>query len=235
MKQAGYTPKSGYYSGNSKREPYFIKNAYPVLWYNAGRRRVASCCIGGVLFAPNLPGVTMAEKKIDPNDEQAETSQVTNLTTTSVDVIEAELVRLHQSAVQEITAEEVELHQSIALDIATAELHAHEAALGMVTAKEVEITNSGVGIIRADHVNVAGSAGVVLAETANLGNTYAGVVAGDQVRSERIESLVLLARHVEGDVQTVVDTRAALIAGMVGGLLTGIILLIGRLVFGRKS
>jgi hypothetical protein len=47
--------------------------------------------------------------------------------------------------------------------------------------------------------------------------------------------LFLLGNHVEGDIQTVVDTRGALIAGMVGGLLTGIILLIGRLVFGRRS
>jgi len=46
--------------------------------------------------------------------------------------------------------------------------------------------------------------------------------------------LILLSNHVEGEVQTVVDTRSALIAGMVGGLLTGTILLIGRLVFGRR-
>ena len=49
------------------------------------------------------------------------------------------------------------------------------------------------------------------------------------------ETLVLLGNHIEGNVQTVVDTRAALIAGMVGGLLAGTVLLIGRLVFGRKS
>jgi len=81
---------------------------------------------------------------------------------------------------------------------------------------------------------VIGQAGVVIAGTANLGNTYAGAVVGEQVKSERIETLILLSNHVEGEVQTVVDTRSALIAGMVGGLLTGTILLIGRLVFGRR-
>jgi hypothetical protein len=177
----------------------------------------------------------MAEKKTDPEESVEETPQVTNLDTTSVEVIEAEMVRMHQSAAQEITADEVALHQAAAFDVAAAEVSAHESALGLVNAKDVEMTNSGAGAIRAENVNVAGSAGIVMAETVHLGNTYAGVVACDTVRGEQIETLFLFSGHVEGDVQTVVDTRSALIAGMVGGLLTGTILLIGRLVFGRRS
>jgi hypothetical protein len=177
----------------------------------------------------------MAEKNTNPEENQDETPQVTNLSTSSVEVIEAEMVRMHQSAAQEITADEVALHQSAALDVTAADVSTHESALGLVNAKDVEMTNSAAGAIRAEHVNVVGSAGIVMAETVNLGNTYAGVVAGGQVRGEQIETLFLFSNHVEGDVQTVVDTRGALIAGMVGGLLTGTILLVGRLVFGRRS
>ena len=75
----------------------------------------------------------------------------------------------------------------------------------------------------------------MLSDSVNLGNTYAGVVAGNEVKGERIETLILLGNHIEGDVQTVVDTRSALIAGTVGGVLAGVVLLIGRLVFGRRS
>jgi hypothetical protein len=177
----------------------------------------------------------MAEKNTNPEETVEEAPQVTNLDMTSVEAIEAEMVRMHQSAAQEITADEVALHQSIALDVAAAEISAHEAALGLVNAKEVEMTNSAAGILSADHVDMVGQAGLVLANTVNLGNTYAGVVAGGQVRGERIETLILLGNHVEGDVQTVVDTRSALIAGTVGGVLAGVVLLIGRLVFGRRS
>jgi hypothetical protein len=97
------------------------------------------------------------------------------------------------------------------------------------------MTNSVAGIVRADNVNVRGQAGVVLAETVNLENTYAGLVAGGHIRGERVEALIMLGNRVEGNVQAVVDTRGALIAGRVGGLLTGIVLLIGRLVLGRRS
>jgi len=191
--------------------------------------------VGGVLFAPKPTGVVMAENTNDIEETQDEIPQVANVTNASVEVVEAKLVRMHQSAAQEITADEVDLQQSAALDVTTAEVNAHEAALGLVTARDVDLNNSAVAIIRAETANIAGSAGVVLAESANLGNTYAGVVAGNEVRSERIESLILLARNVEGDVQTVVDTRSALIAGMVGGLLAGIFLLVGRMLFGHKS
>ncbi len=177
----------------------------------------------------------MSEKNQVPEESQSETPLGTNLDTTSVEVIEAELVRMQQSAAQKITAEEMTLHQSAAFDVTSAEVSAHESALALVNAKEVEMTNSAAGAIRAENVNVVGQAGIVMAESVNLGNTYAGLVAGGQVRGERIETLILIGNHVVGDVHTVVDTRGALIAGMVGGLLTGIILLIGRLVFGRKS
>jgi len=177
----------------------------------------------------------MSEKNQVPGEDQSETPQVTNLDTASVEVVEAGLVRMHQSAAQEITADEVALHQSLVLDVASAEVSTHESALILVNAREVAMSNSAAGAIRAENVNVVGMAGAVMAESVNLGNTYAGVVAGREVRGERIEALVMFGNHVEGDVQTVVDTRGALIAGMVGGLLAGLILLVGRLVFGRKS
>ena len=180
------------------------------------------------------PGVEMVEKKMDPEENVGGTSQVTNLEQSSVEVIEAEMVRMHQSAVQEITADEVAMQQAAALDVTAADVSTYQTGLALVSAKEVELNNSAAGVIRADTVNVVGQAGVVVANSVNLGNTYAGVVVGNEVRGERIDTLFLFSNRVEGDVQTVVDTRGALIAGMVGGLLTGIILLIGRLVFGRR-
>jgi len=95
--------------------------------------------------------------------------------------------------------------------------------------------NSGAAAIRAQTVQLNGYAGVVAAEKAELGNTYAGVVAGQEIRGERIESLVLLARHVDGEVKTVLDTRGAVLVGLVGGLFAGVMLLLTRALFGRKS
>lgn len=177
----------------------------------------------------------MPETNILPEENKGESPQVSNLNTCSVESIEAELVRMHQSAAQEITAEEVELHQSIALDVTTASMTSHETALGVVSTKDAQMINSAAGAIRADNVALTGQVGLVMAGSANLGNTYAGLVAGREVRGERIETLILLGNRIEGNVQTVVDTRGALLAGLTGGLVTGLMLLMGRLMFRRRS
>jgi hypothetical protein len=165
-------------------------------------------------------------------DEQP---QVANLAHVDVDRVQAELVRMHQSSAREIAADEVELHQSISVDVNGSHLSAHESALGMVNAVEVQMQNSGAAALRAQSATINGYTGAVIAGQAQLGNTYAGLVAAQDVKGERIESIVLLARRVEGDVRTIVDTRTALLAGLVGGLFTGMIFLLGQALFRRKD
>jgi hypothetical protein len=91
-----------------------------------------------------------------------------------------------------------------------------------------------VAVAQAETLSINGQAGVVVAGSVEFGNAYAGIVAGDEVRGERIESVILLARTVNGNVTTVIDTRGALIAGLVGGLFAGIMLLLGRMLFSKK-
>ena len=52
---------------------------------------------------------------------------------------------------------------------------------------------------------------------------------------KRIDSLIFLGQNVEGEVHTLVDTRGAILAGTLSGLLSGLILLAGSLLFRRKK
>jgi len=143
-------------------------------------------------FLPNPAGVEMSEKIILPEESKDELPQVTNLTTSSVAAVEAELVRMHQSAAQEITAEEVGLHQSAALDVTTASLTAHEVALGLVNASDVQMTNSAAGAIRAENVSLTGHAGAVVAAQSGVaksippGGQYFGSPALELGRQKRV-------------------------------------------------
>lgn len=166
-------------------------------------------------------------------DSDPELPQVTNLSQSSADLIQAELVRMHQSSAQEIDTDEVELHLSAAAIVKAVTVTSHESAIALLNAKDVSLMNSGVAAIRAENVKVDGMAGVVAAGTANLGNTYAGVVAAREVRGERIETIFLFGNHVEGEVHTVLDSRKALFAGLIGGMVAGLILLVGRVLFRR--
>jgi hypothetical protein len=168
-------------------------------------------------------------------DSDPNLPQVTNLSQSSADLIQAELVRMHQSSAGEIDTDEAELNMSAAANVKATTVTSHESAIALLNAQDVSLTNSGVAAIRAETVNVNGMVGGVVAETANLGNTYAGVVAARDVRAERIETIVLFGSHVEGEVHTVLDSRSALLAGLVGGLFAGLMLLLGRMLFHRDD
>jgi hypothetical protein len=61
-----------------------------------------------------------------------------------------------------------------------------------------------------------------------------GLVAGRDVHVAESRTVVLLARHVDGEVTTLFNTRDALIIGLVSGLFSGLMLLLGRLLFRRN-
>jgi hypothetical protein len=165
---------------------------------------------------------------------ESEPSQVTNLSRVNVDSVQAELIRMHQSAAQSIEAEEVELNLSAALEVQTGNVTASGSALGFVETEHATLQNSAAGAVRSQSASIDGAAAVVVAGNIELGRTYAGVVAGRSIRGERIETLILLSPRVEGNVTTVVDTRGAVIAGLISGLFAGLMFLLGRAIFGRK-
>jgi hypothetical protein len=149
-------------------------------------------------------------------------------------VVEAELVRMHQSAARRIDAGEVELHISGAGEVKADKVDSHEAALGYVNAREVSMTNSGAAAVQAGTIDVNGGVVLAVGDKINLGNTYAGLVAGREVHGEKIETLVLLGSRVEGNVRTLLDTRQALLAGLAGGLVMGVFLSMARWLFRRR-
>ncbi len=165
--------------------------------------------------------------------ESADQPEVVNLAHTDVGAVTAEMVRMRQSNAETITSEDVELNISAAAVVNATTLSARQSLMGGVNAESAEITNSVVGGLRGGNVSVQGLVGWVAAETVNVGNATVVVTAAREVRGEKVESLILLAGRVEGEVHTVVDTRGAVIAGLVAGLFAGLILLVGRIAFRR--
>jgi hypothetical protein len=174
-----------------------------------------------------MPDPTIAPA--EPTDQP----EVVNLTHTDVGAVTAEMVRMHQSNAETITSEDVEMNIAAAGGVNTQTLSARQSLIGGVNAESAEITSSFVGGVRGTNVGVQGIVGAVTGEAVSVQNAYIGLAAAREVRGEKIESLIMLAGRVEGEVHTVVDTRGAVIAGLVGGLFAGLILLVGRIAFRR--
>lgn len=166
--------------------------------------------------------------------ESADQPEVVNLARVDAGEVTAEMVRMHQSSAETVTSEDVEMNIAAVGGVNTQTLSARQSLLGGVNAESAEIHNSFVGGVKGTNVGVQGIVGGVVGEAVSLQNAYVGVTAAREVRGEKIESVILLAGRVDGEVHTVVDTRGAVIAGLVGGLFAGLIVLVGRIAFRRE-
>ncbi|MCX6064241.1 MAG: hypothetical protein NT121_00565 [Chloroflexi bacterium] len=167
--------------------------------------------------------------------EETELPQIVNLSQVSVENLEAELVRARQSAIYLLNAEEVELQMSAAATIQTGDLQVRDSVVLTVASQQATLRDSIVGGARAETLTLNGFAGVALANTMSIKDVDALVVAATDVQADYIRTGVLIGRNVNGNVTTMVDGRTALLAGLAGGAVAGLILLAGKLLFGRKK
>jgi hypothetical protein len=170
------------------------------------------------------------------NDDFSEIDdpQVTNISQADVVNVHAESLRMHQSDADTVTAEEVSLEKSAVANVKASQVSAHQSAMAHVDAEEVNVHEGALGFARAGNLSVSGYTGAVVAGNAEIHHGLAGIVAGRDVHVSDSRTGILLARTVNGDVNTILDTRGALIAGLTGGLFAGMMLLLGRMLFRRK-
>jgi hypothetical protein len=165
---------------------------------------------------------------------EVDPSQVTNISHADVQTIRAELVRMYEADAENIIAQEVELRQSAAANVKADHVSAHQSGIGMVTAKDVSVEGGAVGFVQAEKMSAGGYTGVIVAGSAEVQHGMAVFVAGREVHVSEVRTGILLARNVNGNVTTLLDTRGALLVGLVSGLFAGLMLMLGRALFGRK-
>lgn len=149
------------------------------------------------------------------------------------DLVGAEATELVKIAARDVTADRVHMHMSAAARIRGSIVEAAQCAVGQIQANEVRLTRGGVGAVLAESARVEGPAGLIAADRVEFGTAYAGVLAGHHIRGNRINTVVLIGNRLDGEVSAVLDTRQALLAGLVGGLFAGLILALTRGVLRR--
>jgi hypothetical protein len=167
--------------------------------------------------------------------EEIETPEVVNLSQVTVESIRAELVRASQTRIQQLNAGEVELQMSAAGGVQARELHARDSALGGVMAEQANVQDSIAGGIRSEDLSFNGVVGLAVANCIEAQEMHAIAVVGRELHADNIRTGILISREIHGNVTATIDGRTALLAGLAGGAVTGLILLAGKLAFGRKK
>lgn len=165
---------------------------------------------------------------------ESKETHVLNVSQENMRSVHAELVRMQQSAAETIQADEVALQQSAAGDVQASSVSAYQSALGSVKAEEVLSQRSAFGFVQAEKASVNGYTGAVVARNAEVHYGVSAVVVGSDVHAEGARAVLLIGRNISGNVTTILDARSALIAGLTSGLFAGLMLLLGRTLFGRK-
>jgi hypothetical protein len=162
-------------------------------------------------------------EETDGREERAETipDETAELRGSVVDTVEADEVLVHQGGVHRVFAGVVEMDTSGAGTIDAETVSLHESVGLVVRAAVVEAHDSGGGL--------------VVGREVRLSNSRAGVTVADRADLHESSTVVLLAREVNGPVETMLDTRGAILAGLVAGVAAGLVWLAGGLLARRRS
>ena len=164
-----------------------------------------------------------------------EEPQVTNLSKTQAANVNAQQVHMNQAAAENVTADTVEVEQGAIGDLNANQVTADRSVLGEVKASDVFANQSLIGFVQAERAAVSGFAGAVIGQSADVHNSAAAVVIANDVKfGESARTVLLISNNVQGTVTTLMDTRKALIAGLVAGLFASISLLLGQALFRRR-
>ncbi|MFQ5921681.1 MAG: hypothetical protein ACE5M4_02460 [Anaerolineales bacterium] len=144
--------------------------------------------------------------------------------------MDAETINLDGGTIDHVEADEVLITQGGARSISGNHVEMRQGGAWSVQGGKIEMRQSGAVGVRGEHISLLGAAtGLALADTAEFEDSRIGLVVGREVQVSNSPSLILMAREAHGDVQTYLDTRGALLAGLAAGVTGGMFLLLGRL------
>ncbi len=150
-------------------------------------------------------------------------------------IVEAEAVQVNQSNISQVNAEKVEFQQGSAARVYADQVTVRQGGVGITQATSANVSQSGVGIVRASDVTLEKcSAQAVIAQTAIENGGTTGLLIAREVHANPIRAFVVLAQNIDGQVETTLDTRGAILAGVIAGIAAGLVGLVGRLLSNRK-
>lgn len=176
----------------------------------------------------------MAQKNESPMEE---IPQVINLTGSQAEQVQADLVRASRSYIGRVNADEADLHQSIAVDADVQTMNANASLVGVSQAITTRAGNSAIIAGRTEQLELSSSvAGGIYAASATLKDgSQAGILVSGDVRADSVRTVVLVARQVQGPVQTMLDTRQVALGSLIAGIAGGAVMLLGYFLFRKKK
>lgn len=172
----------------------------------------------------------MAEQQIsgeDPMSEESERKESTEL--------DADVITLEGGTVDAVEADRVQIVQGGARTITASEVNINTGSAFSIEADQVVMQQSGAFVAQARQMGLDTSTGfALLGNEVDMEKSRAGMVVARDINLSNSSTVVLLAKNVTGPVETLLDTRGAIYAGLIAGIAMGMVRFAGSLLTRKR-
>jgi len=160
-----------------------------------------------ILMAEEFSNDQVIDDESIPEDQESDESTTADSAPSDSDVIE-----IDQSGAGNVEAKTVNVNQG-AIQLAQAEtISIEQGGIGQATAETITVEQGGVGLAKAQDVTIKES--MVVA------------IAANTVDASDVKAGLILARHVNGEVKTIISPKIAVVFGVATGLSFGMMFLL---------
>lgn len=143
--------------------------------------------------------------------------------------------KLYGTLVESVEADEVLVHQGGVNRVFAGVVEIDRGGAATIDAENVSLQRSVGVVVRADALEANDSGGgVLVARDLRLTASRVGVAVAERAELQDSSTVILLAREVHGPVETLLDTRGAILAGLATGIAAGLVCLAGGLLSRRR-
>ena len=176
----------------------------------------------------------------DEDSAKPEGGKMGDMTAESVDIsqegarnVKATHITLRQAGAQSVTADNVVIRQGGAIKAQADRLEVLQGGIVLAQTQTASLTASQAGVvISGGSVRMEQAAAKTLLSGGDVTMDQSGavVIAARSVKAEKCSTVLLLARQVEGTVNTAFGPRESVIFAVVAGAVAGVVLSLFRLV-----
>lgn len=138
-----------------------------------------------------------------------------------LEIIEGEFVKISQSSVRNVEGGHIEMEQVCALSVDGEKIEAAQGAALMISGNDITMNQSVSMAVVANKAKLKFSCVPVslTREEATIKKSAAGIIAANNVKVDNSAAFLVLAKNVDGNINTLLDWKsAAALGGVLGGI-----------------
>ena len=147
-----------------------------------------------------------------------------------LEIVEGEFVKISQSSVRSAEGGHIEMEQVCALSVDGEKIEVAQGAAALITGEDITMNQSFGMIVAGNNTKLSYSCVPMslTKENASVRKSAAGIIVAGKVKAENSAAVLVLAKNIDGNINTLFDWKSAAAFGAVIGGVWGMLTLLRR-------